>query len=301
MAKNEIRTDLLPYKAGIVRIVPLDKYGVADYAKAYTTLRNFMVSTQASEGRTTETVANGNGQDAEYPTGNNYTLAVGINVYDPKFHALLAGTELLATPTPILIDGTAIPKAAGEMSGSEVTYTFTKNFPVKLSEGDAKEWIEVKDVFGNIFTDISGAEEPPALGEKNFKYDSSKHQLSFDKRYADQIFNINYYILDATAETYSAPDTPAIRTFQVETMGEMVSADTGEVIRVYQKIARATVSGDLPNVTTQKQKQNTITYNLKSAPTPSGISPFVQTFSSETADGAVAAAATVQASTAKSK
>lgn len=270
MAK-EIRVDQIPYQAGVVRVTPLDKNGTPIYAKSYTTFRNFMVSTQVSEGRTTESVANGNGQDAEYPTGANYNLAVAVNVYDPKFHAIISGVELAPTAAPIMIDTTVTP-------GEDGTFTFAKNVPVKANATDKAPFIEIKDSYGNIFTDISGATETPALGELNFKFEDSSHKLTFDSRYKGVMLNCIYYYADETAETYAAPATPQTHTFLLETLGETQSADTGEIIRVYQKVTRGVVSGDLPNVTTQKQKQNTITYNFKSAPTPIGVTPFEQTF-----------------------
>ena len=51
-----VRNDLIPAKAGCVRITPYKTDGTLDSAKAYTTKRNYLTSTQVTITRTSETL-----------------------------------------------------------------------------------------------------------------------------------------------------------------------------------------------------------------------------------------------------
>ena len=93
-AQTSVMGDYVPYEAGVVIITPLDKNGVPDKSRAVATQRDFLQSTQTSETRTMETLANGNGNDKPFATGAQFKIAVISNVYDPRFHALAANRTI---------------------------------------------------------------------------------------------------------------------------------------------------------------------------------------------------------------
>lgn len=92
MAKTTtVRKDLIPYRAGVVVVTPLDANKRPDYTKSVATEYDFLTSTQTSVTRTTETLANGNGSDKEYITDETYNLAVVGNTFNPVFHGVVTG------------------------------------------------------------------------------------------------------------------------------------------------------------------------------------------------------------------
>ena len=273
MALKNVKNDLIPMLAGVVRVTPLNEQGVPQFDKSYTTKRDYLVSTQHSVTRATETLGNGNGPDGEYPMDEVHNLTVNTNVYDQKFHNMLTGAKKDDTAHNVLYDTTVIPKkSSGEPAAYEYEFTEAKLFPVASDDGAVH--IEIKDNNGNRFTDVTAGGE---LAEGNFKYDDSTHKLTFAAAYENVPLSCSYYYSATAGETFEAPAVLKNFRFMLEVMGEMQSAETGEQERYYAKITRAVVSGDLPGVTTQKQITNTIAYNFKSAPVPKGVVPFTET------------------------
>lgn len=262
-----VRNDLIPMKAGIVRVTPLDANGNPIYAEAYSTKRDFLTSTQVTTTRTSETLANGNGSDKDFPTDEKYTLALVTNTYDPKFHKVISGDLSEETPAPILYDTTVSvpPSTAYEVD-------LTDNQPVASADG--KFHFEIRDSYGNMFTQTDSTVE----SEYQFKYEDSTHKLTFHESAAGMNLSCVYYIAGTTGEGYKSNPVLQNPQFQIEIMGETRSADTGEAIRYYAKMLRGVVSGDLPRVTTQKSISNAITYNFSSAPVPQGMSSFYDSF-----------------------
>ena len=272
MAVTKVKNDLIPFRAGIVRITPLDGEFVPQYAKSYTTNRAYLVSTQVTETRSVETVPNGNGQDGEWPLDQVFNLAVAMNTYDPKFHAIVAGRTKVAELKPVMTDTTIIPKTGS--GGAEYTFSNAKEYPVAAKDG--KFYLEIKDAYGNVFTQTDGMS--PSLGEANFKYENESHKLTFAAQYKDKPLTCVYYIASEGGDGYEVPDTLEAPVFQIEVMGETQSASSNETINYYSVMARASVSGDLPDITTQKAKTSTLTYNFKSKPVPKGVKPFYNSF-----------------------
>lgn len=261
-----VRNDLIPMKAGVVRITPLDANGNPLYDQTYTTKRDYLTSTQVTTTRTSETLANGNGSDKDFPTDEKYNLALVTNTYDPKFHRILSG-DLVADPEPVLFDTTvSVPPAD--------TYEVDLTDIPPVASADGKFHIEIRDSYGNAFTQADATVE----SEYQFKYTDSTHKLTFHESAAGLNLSCVYYIAGTDGEGYKSNPTLQNPQFQIEIMGETRSADTGETIRYYAKMLRGVVSGDIPRVTTQKSVTSAITYNFASSPVPQGMSAFYDSF-----------------------
>ncbi len=272
---KKVRDDIIPLKAGIVRVIPLDANGNPLYAQAITTNRDFLTSTQITVSRTTETLANGNGSDKEMPTDETYSLALITNSYNPKFHALLSNKDVAREVKPILYDTTVTVEELQPSISWGFKFAEGKYAPVASEDGAYH--FEIRDNYGNLFEDISG-KSAGALGEGNYKYDSDTKTLSFAEQYKNISFDCIYYIAGTDGEGYQSRAILQTKTFMIETMGEVQSASTGERLRYYSRMERAVVSGDLPNIMTQKSLTNSMTYNFKSAPVPTGVRVFYDSF-----------------------
>lgn len=268
MATSTVRNDLIPMRAGAVRLTPLDKNGVPQIDKAVTTQRKFLTSTGITTTRTSETLPNGNGQDKDFPTAETFNLALVTQVYEPEFHKMLVDDLDVVSPKPILHDQAAV-------LDDDATYEFTTGkYPAEVNGGT---YIEVRDSYGNLLTPKSSS---TTLSESEYYYDSSAHTLQFNAAMKNATFSLVYYI--AAPEGTLAYESHTVlrnREFMIEVFGEMQSAETGDVFRYYAKMVRATVSGDIPRVTSQKAISNAITYNFASAPVGEGVSAFYQSMS----------------------
>lgn len=268
----QVRNDLIPLKAGIVRLTPLDANGNPIYAESITTKRQFLTSTQITTTRTSETLPNGNGSDKDFPTDERHTLALVTQTYDPKFHSMLSGSESVSDPSPILHDTTVVPDDSG-------TVTFTKDIPVAApNDPDSKIWFEIRDAYGNLLTETT--EE--SVTATTYKYDKDTKTLTFDETLANIALSCVYYVAATNGEAYQASPILKNKQFQVEVFGEMQSADYGDITQYYSRMPRATVSGDIPRVTSQKSISAAITYNFQSAPVPQGMSSFYDSYTPQT-------------------
>lgn len=267
---KQVRNDLIPMKSGIVRLTPLDNNFRPIFSQSYTTPRPFLTTTQVTTTRTSETLPNGNGSDKDFPTDERHGLALTTQTYDPKFHALLSGSEIVETPLPILNDITVTPSDTG-------TYTFTANEPIASAE-DGKIHLEIRDSYGNLLTETTDA-----VSAGTYKYDADTKTLTFDTSMANVALSCVYYRAATNGEAHQASPILRNKLFMVEIFAEMRSASTEEVVRYFAKMPRATVSGDIPRVTTQKSISAAITYNFQSAPVPEGTSAFYESFTPETA------------------
>lgn len=267
---TKVPNDIIPAKAGLVRVIPVKTDGTLDRANAYTTKRNFLTSTQVTITRTSETLPNGNGSDKDYPTDEKYNLAVVTQTYDPKFHSMISNKEKVTTPRPRLYDTSITVPAT---TAYEVD--LTDNEPVAV-DGEAKPVLEIRDQYGNLLTVTDST-----VSEGSYKYDPDTKTLTFDASAAGLTFSAVYYVASTGADGYQA--SPILRSpqFQIEIMAETQSADTGEIVYYNAVMTRAVVSGDIPNVTSQKSINNAITYNFTTAPVAQGVSAFTETFTPE--------------------
>lgn len=273
MATTKVKSDLIPLRAGIVRLTPLDSDGKPVRASAITTRRDFVTSTQVSTTRSTETLANGNGQDMEKPLDETFNFALNTNVFDPKFHKTLQGLLLVADGEvkPFLNDITITPIK----DTANATFTFTGEDEKPATQEGEKYFFEIRDSYGNLFEEAVSAE---SLTGMQYYYDADTFKMSFPTDYADTSLSCVYYIKGDGAEGYKANPTLTTPQYMLEVFAEMQSASSGEIVDYYAYMPRAISTGDLPNVTSQKSITNAITYNFKSAPVPEGVSPFEEYF-----------------------
>ncbi len=274
---KNIPDDLIPMRAGIVRVIPLDDMGRKLYNLAVTTRRDFLSSTQHTITRTSETVENGNGQDAERPTAETHNIAVATNVYDPNFHATVGGKNKVTTARAIMHDISITPVAG--TGNAEFTFTTESEYPAQTE--DKKYHFEIRDAYGNAL------EQGDSASAGTFKYTESAHKLEFESSLVGAQLTCIYYINVTDTEAYEAAPVLKTQTFALEIRGEMQSIKSGEHVLYYAEMPRAAISGDLPAVTTQKPLTNTITYNFKSMPVPQGTSAFYESFSTMKGAGVV--------------
>ena len=265
MATKTVKRDLLPARSGILRLIPLDSDFRPLYDKAYTTAREYLVSTQVTTTRTMETVPNGNGQDGEFVTGETHNLAVAMNVFDHKLDAFLRGMKDVSSPGVVPRDTTVIPVTAS--ANAEYTFTDAKAYPAKSP--DEKYHFEIRDANGNRIEAASGE----SVSTNDYVYEDSSHKLTFPKSFAGKPLTCVYYVASGEgAEAYESANILETKQYLIEVHSELQSASSGETVFYTVRIARGSVSGDLPGATSQKAKTNTITYNFKSQPVPEGVS-----------------------------
>lgn len=269
---KQVRNDLIPLKAGIVRLTPLDANGNPIYAQAITTKRQFLTSTQITTTRSSETLPNGNGSDKDFPTDERHTLALTTQTYDPKFHSMLSGSDKVENPTPILHDTTITPNDTGS-----VTFTGSDVPVAAPNDPDSKIWFEIRDAYGNLLN-----ETEDTVTATTYKYDADTKTLTFASTMANIALSCVYYVAATSGEAYQASPILRNKQFQIEVFGEMQSADYGDITQYYAKMPRATVSGDIPRVTSQKSISAAITYNFQSAPVPQGMSAFYDSYTPQT-------------------
>ena len=280
-AQTSVMGDFVPYEAGVVIITPLDKNGVPDKSRAVATQRDFLQSTQTSETRTMETLANGNGNDKPFATGAQFKIAVIANVYDPRFHALAANrtvTEMTAGATanvarrettivPLKV-GTTAPYtyevAFGTTSGCEYT-------PAADADGDYD--IMVQDGFGNFLE--NGGASVTTLEVGIFEYDPDTKKMSFSSDYDEiPLRCVLYEVMPYGGMKIENNEQLSTPLFRVEVFGYAKSAESEEVYPRTTIIERATYDGDITDTTTQKSINNPLTYNFTSAPVPKGVKVF---------------------------
>ncbi len=263
-----VRNDNIPLKAGILRVTLLDENGDPMYSNPYTTQRNFLTSTAVSVTRASETLANGNGSDKDFPTSETYTLTLVSNIFDQKFHNYLAGSITPPKILPILWDTTVtVPPAA------PYEVDLTPKPPVAMDDG--KIYFEIRDSYGDLLTP---PEAEATLAAGNYTYDADTKKLTFDASAAGKSFSCVYNVSGEGGEAFASNPILLSPQFRIEVYGEMQSANYGGTTLLYELMPRATVTGDLPNATTQKSISAPITYTFASAPVPQGVSAFYQSF-----------------------
>lgn len=270
---NNVRNDNIPYRSGIVRLTPLDENSNPIYAQSITTKRQFLTSTQITTTRTSESLPNGNGSDKDFPTDERHTLALVTQTYDPKFHSMLSGSEKVSNPGPVIHDTTVVPNDSGEV---DLTGDFE---PVAApNDPDNKIWFEIRDSYGNALEETASEVNDAT----QFKYDSDTKKLTFDTSLANVALSCIYYVSGEGGDAYQASPILKNKQFQVEVFAEMQSAEYGDITNYYARMPRATVSGDIPRVTSQKSISAAITYNFQSAPVPQGMSAFYESYTPAT-------------------
>ncbi len=276
MAKStQIRKDILPYRAGVVRLIPLDENMSPDYDHAVATNHDFLQSTQIVETRTMETLENGNGASKDYPTNVTYTATVVANIDNVLFHNLAAG-RIEELPNTVLAPDEfvfTLPKAHAEGETLEIKFGAGQDHetePAPDKNGNYNFTIE--DSYGNVLTQRSQLENGA------YKYDADTKALQFSDDYLGQKMRIIYDYAAKDALSYRNDPILKNREFRLEIYGLVQSAQTGDVYRVIQSLERCAVTGDITDQATQISKSAAITYTFATTPVPEGESVYYKTF-----------------------
>lgn len=279
MAKTTtVRKDLIPYEAGVVVLTPLDENKRPQYEKSVATGYDFLTSTQTSVSHTTETLANGNGQDKDYVTDETYTLTVIGNTYNPVFHAtVLNRIETLPEKHLMLTEATwNLPNTVADGTDLEITFGTSGNIAVvPAADEDGNVNFIVEDSYGNNLVRVDAASK---LEKGTYFYDADSKALQFSEDYKGAMIRIIYSYEDANAIVYTNDPILKQPEYMVQVFGLSQSASTSDTYKVVTTLKRATASGDVTDQITQKSKSAPITYTFTSTPVPSGVSVYSQAF-----------------------
>lgn len=267
MQNKTLYRDMIPYRAGIVRITPLDSSFSPLYDQAYTTGRDFLTSTQRSTSYSYETFYNSNGDASDYITQRRENITLTTQIYDPRFDALISGKESVEASTPTLKD------IEITLSSNSFSYIFNEEqlFPCKSSDGEYH--FEIRDYFGVSYKRVISNPS-----DYEFTYDNITKKLEFSKSEFARNLTCVYYTTDKSKELYQDSPTVKNNVFMIEAFGEMQSASSGIKQACYTCIKRVTLSGELTGVSRQKSINNAISYTFSSAPFKRNESPCVEIF-----------------------
>lgn len=279
MAKTTtVRKDLIPYRAGVVVVTPLDANKRPDYTKSVATEYDFLTSTQTSVTRTTETLANGNGSDKEYITDETYNLAVVGNTFNPVFHAAVTGRiETLPEKTLIPEQFTwSLPTSVTEGATLEITFGTDADYAtLPAADADGNYNFIINDSYGNTLVRLT---DDQTLEKGGYKYDSGTKALQFSNDYLGAQIRVIFWYEDANSIKYDSNPILQQPEYQIQTFGIFQSAGTDDKYKVVTTLKRATTTGDVSDQTSQKSKSAPLTYNFRSTPVPEGVSVYSQVF-----------------------
>lgn len=275
MKTTTVKKDLIPYRAGVVIVAPLDVNKRPDFTKAVRTEPDFLTSSQTSVTSNVETLANGNGQDKEYPLDEAYTVTVTSNTYSPTFHGTLAN-RVETLPTTVLVPDEfthTLPLTVEE--GDTLGITFGTNGDHNPEPGMDKYGnynFLIQDSYGNTLVRV----DKNNLEKGAYAYDPDTKTLMFSEDYLGALIRVTYWYNDTKAIRYDSNPIVSRPEFYIEMYGLYQSASDGVTYKVVTILQRAYVSGDLPDPTSQKSKSAPLTYTLASAPVPVGTSVYSQ-------------------------
>lgn len=272
MKATTVRKDIIPYRAGVVKITPLDANKQPDRGRSVATEYDFLTSTQTSVSYATEELENGNGQNKTYVNSETYTVTVTGNTYNPVFHAVVTG-RLETLPDKTLMPDEFSVNLPAEAEDGTLTIAFgegTEHEKVPATDEKGNYNFVVEDSYGNVLTKM----DKPEYGA--YSYDADSKALQFSEEYANALIRVIYYYEETNAIKYASNPILQQPEYLVEIFGLSQSASTGETYKVYTKILRATASGDVADQTTQKSRSAPITYTFTSTPVPDGMSAYEQ-------------------------
>lgn len=267
MQNKTLFRDLIPYRAGIVRVTPLDSNFNPIYDKSYTTDRDFLTSTQRSTSYSYETFYNSNGDPTDYISQRRENLTLTTQIRDPRFEALISGKELAIQPIPFLVD------LSFYVDPHSSYYQFQNPSSYPNESNDKHIHIEIRDVFGNRYVESSSPRS-----ENEFKYDQAQHRIEFFPTDSTRLLHCSYYTVGSEQESYEHESIIKNNVFMVEAYGEVQSASSGEKQACYTCIKSCTLSGELSGLALQKSINNSISYTFASYPFKRGESPCTEIF-----------------------
>lgn len=255
--------DMIPYRAGIVRITPLDSSFNPILSQTYTTQRDFLTSTKRSTTYGYDTSYNINGEPSDYISSKRENLEVTTQIFDPQFDALVSNKSSIVYDSPRLADITIV------LNPGKTEYTLSE-FDRSPSDLDS---IEVRDSYGKALR-LNQA----LTNENDFYYDQATRTFSFYPMNTYRIFHCSYHCHEPVQEVYASNPIVKNNVFMLEAFGEMMVASNGIKQGYYTLIPRATINGDITGGTRKKGVDASITYNFSSTQVKRNSSPCYESF-----------------------
>lgn len=263
MQSKTVYRDMIPYRAGIVRITPLDDNLSPIHSQVYTTQRDFLTSTKRSTTFSYDTSYNVNGEPSDYITNRRENLELTTQIFDPRFDALVGNKTSISYDVPRLVDITIVL----EPGVSSYTLPSNERSPYDL------DTIEIRDASGY------GLRLNQAVtNEDDFYYYEDYRQFVFYPSDSYRIFHCIYHCYESSQESYASNSVLKNTVFMVEAFGEMYVASNGNKQGYYTVLPRATLNGELTGGTRQKGIDAQITYSFSSTQVKRGTSPCYESF-----------------------
>lgn len=270
-----VTKSLIPYEAGVTIITPLDKNHRLLLTRAVATQYNYVASTQTSVTKTTEEVENGNGQNKTFVTAETYNFTLNVNALNIVFHNTVAGRiETLPDKTLVFDEFTwFLPETVPTETGLQITFGTSGDHAVEpAARADGSYFFIVEDSYGNPLV----RRDTPEHGA--YAWDPDTKALSFSEDYKGMPIRVIYEYSDTNSIRYDSNPILSQPEFQIDVFGITVDAETDQKFKVHERILRASYSGDLSSMPTQKSRAATLAYTFASTPVPSGTSVYSVTY-----------------------
>ncbi len=263
MARNTTPRDLVPYNGGTLVVIGINADGTE--GEIQRTFSNFMTEFTPTISRTDGTVESGEGADYTIPESEEIGIAITMSAYDPSFHALVGGQEI--------VYGTAVTPSTLAITATSAGYDFGDIEPVARDGSSTPEFI-VTDSKGHGLTAATSA----TTAEGEYYYDSTENTITFYSDYIGEGINIIYWSEEDDVITMSSPELLRVAQFKLMWIGEVQSVQNKTKIKRNVVVDRAIISGDLPSIAGQKSVSTSITYNFASQTPSVGNRSIVEQF-----------------------
>lgn len=276
MAKTTTVTkSLIPYEAGVTVITKLDRNHRPMYEQSVATQYNYVQSTQTSVTQTTEEIENGNGQNKTVVNDETYNFTLNVNALNIVFHNTVANRiETLPEKTLVMDEFTwFLPERVPTDGNLQITFGADGDHAVMpAARDDGDYWFIVEDSYGNPLV----RRDVPENGA--YSWDPDTKALSFSDDYVGAAIRVIYEYADTNSIRYDSNPIISQPEFQIDVFGITTDAETDRKFKVHERIVRASYSGDLSGMPTQKSHAATIAYAFQSNPVPSGTSVYSVTY-----------------------
>lgn len=274
---------LIPYEAGVSIVTPLDLNKRPNYIRSVASQKNYLSQTALTETRTTEELENGNGQNKTIVTSVVYNLSVTANTLSITYHNMVAGRiETLPNKTLVMDEFTWFLPSTAPEEGLTITFgTDGDHAKEPAADENGDYWFIVEDSYGNPLVRL----DTPEFGA--YSWDKDLKQLRFSDEYAGAAIRVIYRFASTNSIRYDSNPILSQPEFQLDNFGIMSDAESDRKFRVHERLLRATQTGDLSGMATQKSISSPITYNFQSSPVPAGVSVYSVTYTPIDDDGNV--------------
>lgn len=276
MAKTTtVPNTLIPYQAGVAIVTLLDANHRPMYQRSVATPFNYVASTQTTVTRTTEEIENGNGQNKTVVNDETYTFVINMNAFSTIFHNTITNSIETLPARALVLDEFTWNLPATSSSGLSITFGEDGDIPDKADPAphdDGEYWFVVMDAYGNPLV----RRDTPENGA--YAWDPDTKSLTFSDDYLGAEIRVIYEYASTNTIRYESNPILSQPEFQIDTYGITSDANSDRKVKRHERILRASPSGDLSNMPTQKSRATTISYTFQSNPVPSGTSVYVNEY-----------------------